>query len=337
MNNKQATLSIVAGLLFVCGLTLMLFVTPTVRQDTPPVVTTQPVTEPETTVAPATEPPTEPPTEPVTYPPAETTPPAELSLTADNAFVYNCAEDRLLYVGGDPEQKLAPASLTKLLTAYVALECLEPEQIVTVGEEITWIDPMSSIAGLSVGNRLSVDMLVQGLIMQSGNDAAYTLAVAGGRALAEDDGLDRRQACGLFMDEVNRHARLLGLKNTHFMNPDGIDEEGHYTTVNDLITLTKTVMDCAPVMKYGAVASEYVIFESGEDYVWRNSNYLLHEESAYYTPEATGLKTGSTSGAGKCLISLFQTEDGILMVGVLGSDTDESRYTDTLALYNRYK
>lgn len=333
MNHKQATLSIVAALLFVCGLALMLFVTPTVRQDAPPVVTTQPVTEPETTAQPVTEPPTEPPT----HPPAETTPPAELSLTADNAFVYDCAEDWLLYVGGDPEQKLAPASLTKLLTAYVALECLEPEQIVTVGEEITWIDPMSSVAGLSVGNRLSVKMLIQGLIMQSGNDAAYTLAVAGGRALAEDETLDRRQACGLFMDEMNRQARLMGLKNTHFMNPDGIDEEGHYTTVNDLIELTKIVMNCKPVMEYGGIASAYVIFESGEDYVWRNSNYLLHEESAYYTPEAIGLKTGSTSGAGKCLISLFQTEDGILMVGVLGSDTDESRYTDTLALYNQYK
>lgn len=343
---KTNIFPVVAAILLLAGITVMLFLAPTTQppesteipdithtSTESPTESTQVTTEPVTTQAP-----TEPPTEPPTDPPAETTPLTELGLTCQYAFVYDCKEEYPLYLGGNPDARVAPASLTKLVTARTALACLEPEQIVTVGDEVTWIDPMSSVAWLQPGHRLTVKMLIQGLIMQSGNDAAYTLAVAGGRALSGDETLDRRQAYNLFVDEMNRQVRELGLKNTHFMNPDGIDAEGHYTTASDLIVLAQAYMTDPLLMEYAGLASADVEFVSGETCTWKNSNYLLQESTEFYTPEAVGLKTGSTSNAGKCLISLFRRSDGsYLMIGVLGSPLDEDRYHDTLKLYALYK
>lgn len=343
--NKNVFLSVTAALLFVIGLFIMFSITPSLVNNSPetteppsePMITQLSTTsEPETT-EPPTEPSTEPPTEPPTEP-ADTTPPEQLGLTANKAFAYDCTKGVLLYAGGDQEERLSPASLTKLVTALVALEYLEADTVVTAGEEVTWIDPYSSVAALQSGNQLTVDMLVQGLLMQSGNDAAYTLAVAGGREIIGDPELDRRQAVGAFVDAMNAYCRELGLVNTHFMNPDGIDEEGHYSCGADLIAISLAAMENETVMNYCGMASAYVVFASGQDYVWENSNYLLHQELSYYAPEAIGLKTGTTKLAGKCLISVFRQEDGrMLLVGVLGSTGDGERYTDTMTLYNMYK
>ena len=345
MNKKQWILTLAIGLLFCAGVVLMLFLAPslstqrTAEETLPAETVLQPeVTEPEETTEPVeTAPPTEPP-EPTIPPETEVMAPADLGLTANKAFVYDLDNSWLLYAGGDPDGKLAPASLTKLLTAYTAVQFMDMEMEVTVGEEIWWIDPYSSVAHLQVGNRLTVEMLLYGLMLPSGNDAAYALAVAGGRVLAEDPQLNNREALKLFMNEMNEQARLLGMTGSQFKNPDGIDEDGHYTTVKDLIILTKAVMNVPVIMDSACTAEKEVVFLSGETVTWKNSNYLIQpEKEDYYTPNAIGLKTGSTEKAGKCLISLFRQEDGsYLAVGVLGSIGDNERYDDTLILYKRY-
>lgn len=286
----------------------------------------------------ATEP-TEPPVTEPPLPPTETTPASQLGLTAASAFVYDPVLDHMLYLSGDGDAHLAPASLTKLMTAYTARQIMDMEQVITAGSEVDWIDPMSSRAWISTGQQLTAEMLIQGMLMPSGNDAAYIIAVAGGRILAEDPQLDNAMALNVFMDEMNAQARELGLTNSHFVNPDGIDAEGHYTTMNDLIVLSNAVLQDEIITKYAAMASADVVYASGEIITWKNSNYLLHPEmEAYYTPEAVGLKTGSTENAGRCLISAFVREDGShLIIGVLGSQEDPKRYDDTLILYNLYK
>ena len=346
MNKKQMILPVIAAILFISGLFFMLFVAPNAPQD--PATTAPATTVPTTTAEPAaqvlvTDPIESEPTQPiVTEPPLPatvTTSAAEMGLTAKMAFVYDTGLSHMCYMGGDGDEPLCPASITKLITAYTVLQIMDPETVVTVGEEITWIDPDSSRAWIDQGYQLTVEMLIQGMLMPSGNDAAYTLAVAGGRALAEDPELDRKQAFGLFVDEMNGYARQLGMKNSHFMNPDGIDEDGHYTTMNDLVVLAEAVMQDALIMKYAAMAKADVVFASGETITWHNSNYLLHPEyEDFYTPEAVGLKTGSTDKAGKCLLSAFLREDGTyLIVGVLGSTENTDRFSDTLILYNLYK
>ncbi len=336
MNKKQLMLPVFSAIVFLCGLLLMFGLSANPPVDTPaPTSVTDPAQEVISTDPPVTLPPETDP--PVTEPP-ETTPPAEMTLTATSAFVYHTGEDRYLYIGGDGDQKLAPASLTKLLTAYTALSCLSEDTVVTVGDEVTWIDPNSSVAQLQPGHQLTVKTLIQGMMLPSGNDASYAIAVAGGRALAENPELDRKTAYRLFIDEMNAQARLLGMTGTHFANPDGIDEEGHYTTIHDLVTLAKAVMDIPMIMEYAAMPEAEAVFASGETITWKNSNLLLHEETEYYTASAVGLKTGSTQNAGACLISLFRQEDGnYLIVGVLGSTGNNERYDDTLILYNRYQ
>ena len=341
--NSRSLIPVIAAVLFLCGLILMFSLTPAVQQEpTEPDDTTEYIqqTTEETTqhsTEATTQAPTEPPTEPPTEAP-DTQLPEGQSITATHGFVYDCREERLLFALGDTREQVAPASLTKLLTAYVALKYLPEDQVITVGEEINAIDPESSIAALQVGNELTAGMLVQGLIMQSGNDAAYTLAAAAGRQIAGDNSLSWEMAVGVFMDEMNAQARQLGMSNTHFMNPDGIDADGHYTCVSDLITISLAVMENESIMAYAGMATSYVTFESGQDYVWKNSNYLLHDDLDFYCPEAIGLKTGSTAAAGKCLIALFQRADGsMLLTGVLGSASDGERYTDIMTLYERYK
>ena len=346
MSKKQMILPVIAAILFISGLFLMLFVAPNAAKDPTPTApaTTAPVTtaEPAAEVL-ATDPiqtdPTEPPVTEPPLPETVTTSAGEMGLTASMGFVYDTGLEHMLYMGGDGDEPLCPASLTKLLTAYTVRQFMDPEMVVTVGSEVTWIDPDSSRAWIAEGYQLTVEMLIQGMIMPSGNDAAYTLAVAGGRVLAEDPSLDRQLAFNLFIDEMNAQARALGMKNSHFANPDGIDEEGHYTTMNDLVILSKAVMEDELIMKYASMAKADVVYASGETITWHNSNYLLHPEyEDYYTPEAIGLKTGSTEKAGKCLISVFCKEDGTyLIVGVLGSPENLDRFSDTLTLYHLYQ
>lgn len=354
MNKKQWILSLIAAVLFCLGLVIMLFVslfslppvpglssTPTESTDI-----TEPLTEPpsqsETTL-----PPTEPLTEPISesepvevttpLPSYDTTLPSELGLSAAYAFVYNMDAGKLVYAGGDPNAKLAPASLTKLLTAYTAEQFMDMDMEVTVGEEVTWIHPESSIAMIQPGHKLTVKMLIQGMMLPSGNDAAYALAVAGGRVLSNNPNMDRATAIDVFVSEMNEQARRLGMINSQFKNPDGIDSHGHYSTVKDLITLSNAVFDSDLIMECANTAKLELQLLSGENITWINSNYLLQEESDYYTPNCIGLKTGSTDNAGKCVITLFRQKDGsYLLIGVLGCSEDPSRFADTLILYNKF-
>lgn len=255
------------------------------------------------------------------------------SLTARYAFVYHCETQSLLYSLGAQDDRVAPASLTKLFTAYVALQHLNPEDIVTVGEETTWIDPQSSVASVRPGTSLTVKMLIQGMMMQSGNDAAYATAVAAGKAICNDPAAISQVAYDAFIEEVNRQAKHLGLSGTHFQNPDGIDAEGHYTTPADLIQISLLAMENPVICDYAHVDRDYVMYESGEDYTYLSTNLLLHPGSEYYCPAARGLKTGTTKNAGNCLLALFDTDGGTLLIGILGCPTYQDRFADALVLY----
>ena len=349
MNKKQWILSVIAAILFCVGLLLMLLVSVLFSDSANPEPTesvSDPVTEAATIAdtEPATEPitePTEPPvtetTAPALIPTTDTMDPGTLGMTASHAFVYDTSANLLKYAGGDSNAHLAPASLTKLLTAYTALQFMDLDTIITVGEEVNEIDPESSVAFLRPGHKLSVEMLIQALMLPSGNDAAYTIAVAGGRILSENPDLYWKDAFDLFVTEMNEQSRRIGMTNSQFKNPDGIDIDGHYTTVNDLIILTKTVLKSDMIMRSAGTDKLDAVFFSGETVTWYNSNYFLHQDSEYYMPNAVGLKTGSTDNAGRCLISLFLQEDGsYLIIGVLGSESDNARYDDTLILYHRY-
>ena len=259
------------------------------------------------------------------------------TLTGTHAFVYDCSADFLLYTHGDQSQSFAPASLTKLFTAQTALQYLDPAAIVTVGVEVTWIHPHSSVAWLKEGHRLTVEMLIQGMLMQSGNDAAYTLAVAAGRSIAGDADMDARSALNTFMVRMNEDILSWGLTDTHLVTPDGIDAEGHITTVADLMSISKLAMQSPIISCYAAMDKATVTFVSGESCTWSSTNWLLNPQSDYYCPAACGLKTGSTSNAGNCVVSLFYANGRYLLIGVLGCPSYGTRFADALQLYVLYR
>lgn len=272
-------------------------------------------------------------TDPVSHKPAVD---PEYRMTARNAFVYDCAAEQLLYTLGDMQRQIAPASLTKLFTAYVALLYLDPEMTVVCGKETEWINPASSVAWVTPGDRVTVELLIQGMMLQSGNDAAYATAVAAGRILAEDPQYPAKQALNLFMEEVNRQAQLLGLTGTHFATPDGLDTFDHYTTAQDMLSIALLAMEQPLLRHYSSLSKTSVMYENGETYTYRSTNFLLHPESKYYCPDACGMKTGNTKKAGSCLLSLFHNGEKYILIGVFGCPNYEARFADALQLYALY-
>ena len=280
---------------------------------------------------------TEPSAEPTEAPgPTWMTVPAGRQLLAQQYFVYSLEADDFVTTSAIPEERVYPASVTKLFTCYVALQYLQPGTMITCGKETTWIDPASSVAWVTPGDRVSVELLIQGMMMQSGNDAAYATAVAAGRVLAEDPAYPAKQAVTLFMEEVNRQAQELGLTGTHFATPDGLDRFDHYTTAQDMLAIALLALENPLLRHYCSLSKTSVMYENGETYTYQSTNYLLQPSSQYYCADACGMKTGTTKKAGSCLMSLFHNGDGYILIGIFGCPKYEDRFADALQLYARY-
>lgn len=300
---------------------------------------------------PVTTDPSAPETEPSEPEPSKTEPPAtELpkpseptapekpvpDVNAEYAFVYSVQDGALLYTKGNLNTRTDPASLTKLFTCYVALQYLVMDTVVTVGEEVSWIAADSSLVWLKPGQQLTVEMLIQAMLLRSGNDAAYVLSVAAGRAIAQNAGMDARDALDVFVEKMNSCATFLGLTGSHFMNPDGYTQEGHYVTPADMLTIGLLALQNPTIRACAGLESISGNFISGESYSWRNTNYLMVSEKEYYCPAAIGLKTGFTTPAGYCLVAAFEAEEDILLVGIMKGSENESRFEDALALYEYF-
>jgi D-alanyl-D-alanine carboxypeptidase (penicillin-binding protein 5/6) len=216
----------------------------------------------------------------------------------------------------EPDKPLAPASLTKLMTAYAIFKALEEAQValddeVTVSET-AWRTPGSRMF-IEVGTRVTVGDLLQGLIVQSGNDAAVALAehVAGSEAV--------------FAEVMNRYAEALAMTNTHFRNATGLPSADHYSTARDLATLARAIVDEFP---------EHYRLYSLREFTYngitqRNRNRLLWRDSS-----VDGMKTGHTDDAGYCLVASAE-RDGMRVISVvLGMESPRARTDGTQALLN---
>lgn len=292
---------------------------------------TRPPTVPTETVAPtqATEPAT------MATEPQDTAAFEEILETADGThiFVYDVTAGNMRFCNVAETEKLYPASITKLYAALVALLYLDPETVVTAGEELKFMQPGSSRAYLSRGCRLTVEMLVEAMLIPSGNDASYVVAAAAGRAIGMDPALDADSAVAVFVEEMNRKAKELGLENSHFVNPDGYHHEQQYMCPRDAALVASLALKQPVIAKYCALQQDSVTFESGEHIAWYNTNHLINPESPYYCANAVGLKTGYTSQAGQCLLAAFRDEGGEIVVGIFGAEKQYQRYSDAVKLY----
>ena len=256
--------------------------------------------------------------------------PADRTPTAKQAFVYDCQAEEFMHITGESENdRVYPASITKLFTAYVALQYLQPEDEIEAGDALDLVGVGSSVAEIQKGDKLTAEQLVEAMLLPSGNDAACILAVEVGRKLADNPQMSASRAMQKFMDEVNRQAKANGMTGTHFTNPDGYHDSDHYTTHKDLVTIAKLALDTPAVMKYAVVPSEKITL-GGKEVQWKNTNQLVVPESEYYCAYATGLKTGQTPSAGSCLLSSFDIKGHKYIIGVFGCPDIEDRFMDTL-------
>ena len=258
-------------------------------------------------------------------------------LSASHAFVYNQASDKFLYTYGSPTDPVAPASITKLFTAYVALKYLDTDTVITAGKEVSLIDKDSTRAWITAGQKVTVKTCIQGMLIPSGNDAAYVLAAAAGRKIAGDSSLAPKDAVAAFVTEMNAQAKKLGLTGTQFKNPDGIDEKGHYTCLKDLAVIANLALDNTLIRETAGTSGIKVKYASGETNTWYNTNKHIREAfPKYYRKTCVGLKTGSTDDAGYCLLSAFTYNGTYLIIGTMGCPEQDGRFEDTLKLYKAF-
>lgn len=290
---------------------------PTIPSDDPTTVTTEPPTEAPTLP-------------PVTWMTFE----ADRELTAAQYFVYDVDAGEFLTISGPETETIYPASVTKLFTAYVAMQYIDPETVITATDALDLVAWGSSVAEISYGDKIKAETLVEAMLLPSGNDAACILAVEAGRILAGDPYLAASSAADLFVEEMNRQAQALGMTGSHFANPDGIHKDDHYTTFADLAILGRLSLENPTILKYAGVARDTVTFDSGAEKQWKNTNAIIDASSEYHCPYAIGLKTGQTPRAGSCLLSAFECAGRTLVIGVFGCPEKDDRFPDTLQLFN---
>jgi D-alanyl-D-alanine carboxypeptidase len=203
----------------------------------------------------------------------------------------------------DPHGRHAPASLTKVVTTLVALDHLRLDQVVTVPLSINQLPWDSTRMGLRAGERLTVSELLYGLFLNSGNDAAITLSEAA-------------MPRATFIALMNARAAALRMSDTHFVNPIGLDDPGHYTSVADLAAAATELVRRFPEVAAMAATPSLTLAATATHHPY--SLYNLNELIRKY-PGATGLKTGWTGHAGGCLIATASRDGRHLMVVLLAS------------------
>lgn len=258
---------------------------------------------------------------------------AVISSPSCRAAALACIDSRELLYSDNINERIAPASLTKLLTASAALKYLSPDTVITVGSEHNLVRSGSSLCLIQRGHRLKLYDLLTGMLMASGNDAAYTVAVAAARAAAPDVSMNDTQAVEYFARLMNEYAASIGMKNSSFVNPEGWDDDRQYTTVSDLLILAEHAFSIPEIRTITGTYQKRVVFASGENITWTNSNALLVPGGAYYCAEAAGMKTGTTANAGNCLIAVFAHSGRSYISVVTGCGTNADRYELTLKLY----
>ncbi len=255
--------------------------------------------------------------------PTEVPPVPPISLTAKAAYAVDVTSQAELYAS-NADTALAPASTTKIITAIVVMQHASPDNMVTIEQDDTVDGTIYSHMGLMAGDVVSVRNLLAGMMLNSAGDAALALSRYVGSQLSNQAVSDPRQR---FVDEMSRVASQLGMKNTHFVDPDGRDAPGHVSTAHDLAIAAADLFQYQLLQQLVDTRTETVPVQgpNARSITLYNTNDLLG------TPGVHGVKTGTTDNAGQCLvIAIWRGTDRVILV-VLGS-TD--RYADMNALLN---
>jgi D-alanyl-D-alanine carboxypeptidase (penicillin-binding protein 5/6) len=258
-------------------------------------------------------------------------------ISAQYVYILDKTNNQILF-DKDSTSKCYPASTTKLLTAIIAIEYIDLDTIFTVGTEINLIESDSSLAYLVQGEQISLKDLLYGMLLPSGNDAAYTIAVNTARILTGNPILSDSDAVDYFVDLMNKKAQEIGMYDSNFVVPDGMYNKNHYVTAQDMMKLLLYAETIDEFKEIVSTQTYSTTVTSGEQHTWVNSNKLIDEDGAYYYKGVTGVKTGFHDYAGNCLLISANIDNREVYVVMMKSETDTSRYEDaTLLLDSIYQ
>jgi D-alanyl-D-alanine carboxypeptidase (penicillin-binding protein 5/6) len=215
------------------------------------------------------------------------------------------------------DERFEPASLTKLMTAYVAFGALRDRKL-SVDQQANvspraWKAPGSRMF-IEPRKPVTVDELIRGMVVQSGNDACIALA----EAVAGNE--------EVFVQMMNREAARLGMKNSKFMNASGLPDAQHYSTAQDLYTLAAALIRDFP--------GEYAQYYSQKEYRYNNITQPNRNRLLWIDPSVDGVKTGHTEAAGFCLIASSRRGGRRMLSVLLGSTSEATRAQESLKLLN---
>jgi D-alanyl-D-alanine carboxypeptidase (penicillin-binding protein 5/6) len=264
-----------------------------------------------------------------------------INVTSTSAILVEESTGKVLY-SKNPNAKMYPASMTKLITALVLLDYFKPDDIITVGAEINDVSLDSSKAGHVRGESLTVENLLRGLLIPSGNDSAVVIATAVAKKVENNESLSEPECEKVFADLMNKKAEKLGCKNTHFVNPHGYHDDNHYTCASDMALIAAEALKNSTISEIG---SEKEFSGNGlgdlkdshpdlktQDYTWESHNMLI-TDNQYRYEYADGLKTGFTDEAGDCVTATAK-KDGVRLIAVVFNSPDPSRWLDAKNLFN---
>ena len=254
----------------------------------------------------------------------------EHPVAAKGAILYELNTDTVL-LEQDADARLYPASTTKLMTALVAMEYGNPEDIMPVpAEAVDGLFELGSASYLLAGEEISFMDLMEYMLIASGNDAANAMAIHISGSISA------------FADLMNNRAQELGCTNTHFVNPHGLHDEEHYTSARDLLRIAKAAMENPTIAEI--VAKDEVVLpitnKHPQTTTKYTTNYLISRKSTreYYYEGAIGIKTGTTTPAGLCLVAACVKGDYTYYTVVLGAEKGENgernQFIETAKLFD---
>ncbi|HXH60425.1 MAG TPA: D-alanyl-D-alanine carboxypeptidase family protein, partial [Fimbriimonadaceae bacterium] len=236
---------------------------------------------------------------------------ARLVVTAESAIVIAARSGKVLYEK-DADAKRYPASTTKIMTALLLAERVDPDTIITAPDDVESVG--GSSLHLRPGEKVSAGDLLLAILLRSANDAAYTVALYMGGSVEN------------FAKMMNDRAKEIGCTNTHFVNPHGLHDPDHYTTARDLAKIARVAMQNKRFAKAaGSISKTISRSDDEEDVVIKTHNKFLETR-----PDATGVKTGWTVPAGRCFVGSAE-RDGLSVITVVLKSDDWLDDSDVLA------
>ena len=259
------------------------------------------------------------------------------SFSGDQAIYLVDEKTGTVLVDQNGEEKFYPASTTKMLTTLVALDYVadKMDTKVTVGDEVNMVSTDSSLAEIKQGESLTWKELFYGMLLPSGNDAAITISVNVARMATGNNNLSNEEAVKRFVEMMNEKADEMGCETYNFVNPHGLHDDNHYMTAKDMYIISHEVLknsDIAQIVKSPTYSHQTTTPNARP---WRNTNFLVVDngsaalypdvyengQNPLYNKEATGVKTGFTDQAGRCLVFSANT-DGKNLLGIIYKAAD---------------